>query len=93
VQSRLKTQPDGKPRLFIMRDALVERDQELEEAKKPMSTVDEITGYVWAVKPGAAGGLKEQPVKENDHGCDAMRYMVAQRDLVGRSRVRWMNTK
>jgi phage terminase large subunit len=31
---------------------------------------------------------KEQPVKENDHGCDAMRYMVAERDLGGRPRIR-----
>lgn len=90
VQSRLKVQPDGKPRLFIARGALVERDPELETASLPMCTADEITGYVWAVKPGNRGGLKEEPVKENDHGCDALRYMVAARDLVGRTRVRWL---
>lgn len=90
VQSRLKVQPDGKPRLFIARGALVERDPELESASLPMCTADEITGYVWAVKPGNRGGLKEEPVKENDHGCDALRYMVAARDLVGRTRVRWL---
>jgi PBSX family phage terminase large subunit len=90
VQSRLKVQPDGKPRLFIRRGALVERDPELETASLPLGTAEEITGYVWAVKPGNKGGLKEEPVKENDHGCDAMRYMVAARDLVGRTRVRWL---
>ncbi|WP_449342454.1 phage terminase large subunit, partial [Streptomyces aurantiogriseus] len=90
VQSRLKVQPDGKPRLFIARNALVERDPELETGSLPMCTADEITGYVWAVKPGNKGGLKEEPVKENDHGCDALRYMVAARDLVGRTRVRWL---
>lgn len=90
VQSRLKVQPDGKPRLFIARGALVERDPELDAGSLPMCTADEITGYVWAVKPGNKGGLKEEPVKENDHGCDALRYMVAARDLVGRTRVRWL---
>lgn len=90
VQSRLKTQADGRPRLFLVSGALAERDAALDEAKKPLCTEEEITGYVWAVKPGAAGGVKEQPVKENDHGMDALRYMVAQRDLGGRTRLRWM---
>ncbi|MDJ0460594.1 phage terminase large subunit [Streptomyces sp. H27-C3] len=90
VQSRLKVQPDGKPRLFIVRDALVERDASLETASLPTCTAEEITGYVWAIKPGAAGGLKEAPVKENDHGMDCMRYMAAARDLKGRTRVRWL---
>lgn len=90
VQSRLKVQPDGKPRLFIVRGALVERDAALEAASLPMCTAEEITGYVWAVKPGSAGGLKEAPVKENDHGMDALRYMAAARDLMGRTRVRWL---
>jgi phage terminase large subunit len=87
-QSRLKVAGDGRPRLFIMRDALVERDKELDEAKKPCSTEEEITGYVWAVKPG--GTSPEAPAKENDHGMDAGRYMVAARDLTGRTRVRWL---
>ncbi|MFF4834094.1 phage terminase large subunit [Streptomyces sp. NPDC001315] len=90
VQSRLKVQPDGRPRLFIARGALIERDPELDTASLPMCTADEITGYVWAVKPGNKGGLKEEPVKEHDHGCDALRYMCAARDLVGRTRVRWL---
>ncbi len=34
--------------------------------------------YVWRMGPA---GLKEEPVKEDDHGNDAMRYMVAHRDL------------
>ena len=88
VQSRLRVQADGKPRLFICRGALMERDPELEHASRPMGTVEEITGYVWAVKPGNAGGLKEEPVKKDDHAMDALRYMVAERDLGGRPRVR-----
>jgi phage terminase large subunit len=88
VQSRLKVQGDGKPRLFVMRGALVERDPALEEASLPLGTVDEVTGYVWAVKPGNAGGLKEEPLKKDDHAMDALRYMVAERDLGGTPRVR-----
>lgn len=90
VQARLRPAGDGRPRLFVVRDALVERDPELADARKPCSTAEEIPGYVWAVKPGNAGGLKEEPVKENDHGADAMRYVVAQRDLGARPRIRWL---
>lgn len=86
VQERLHRADDGQPRLFILKDSLAERDPSLVDAKKPSSTVEELPGYVWDIKDGKPP--KEQPVKENDHGCDAMRYMVAQRDLVGSSRVR-----
>jgi phage terminase large subunit len=90
VQARLRVQEDGRPRLFIARGALVERDPELESASLPACGAEEIAGYVWAVKPGNSGGLKEAPVKENDHSMDALRYMVAARDLTGRTRVRWL---
>jgi phage terminase large subunit len=51
-------------------------DSELEEAGRPTCTIDELPGYVWADKK-----TKEEPVKEDDHGADAMRYIVAQREL------------
>ncbi|MCM8555352.1 phage terminase large subunit [Streptomyces sp. STCH 565 A] len=88
LQARLKVQADGRPRFFIVRGALVERDPALDEAKKPCSTEEEITGYVWAVKPG--GTVPEVPLKENDHGMDAGRYMVAERDLGGRPQLRFV---
>ena len=90
VQSRLGLAGDGRPRLFIVRGALAERDPLLEEASLPMCATDEIGGYVWAVKPGNAGGLKEEPLKKDDHAMDALRYMVAERDLGGRPRMRWV---
>lgn len=86
VESRLKVQRDGKPRLFLVRDALVERDELLEDAKLPMCTYEELGCYVWPV--GVRPEKRENPVKENDHGADAMRYMVAQRDLGARPRFR-----
>lgn len=68
VQQRLRPAGDGKPRLFILRDALDEVDTELEANKKPLSTVQEIDGYVW--HKGADGKVtKEEPVKIDDHGC------------------------
>ncbi|MFD7794332.1 phage terminase large subunit [Streptomyces sp. NPDC059759] len=91
VQSRLKVQDDGRPRLFIVRGALAERDDALAERSLPTCTAEEVAGYVWAVKPGTGGaGLKEQPLKENDHGLDALRYVVAERDLGGRPQLRWV---
>jgi len=86
VQTRVRAAGDGKPRLFMLRDSLVERDPELEKSKRPTSTHDEITGYIWDVTEGKPP--KEQPVKQDDHGMDAMRYMAAERDLGGRPRVR-----
>ncbi|MFD5709491.1 phage terminase large subunit [Streptomyces pharetrae] len=88
--ARLKTQDDGKARLYVFRDALLERDPAMDAAALPIGLAEEVNGYVWAVKPGNAGGLKEEPVKENDHSMDAGRYMVAARDLGGRPRVRWL---
>lgn len=91
VQSRLKVQPDGRPRLFLCRDALAERDLALDAARKPLCTQDEILEYVWeqgsARRPDV---LKDAPRKENDHGMDAMRYLVATLDLVAEVKFRWM---
>lgn len=86
TDARMQPAGDGKPRIAILRDSLVERDAELAEAMKPTCTAEEIVGYVW----DTAGGkkIKEQPVKEDDHGCDALRYVVAERDLAPRPRIR-----
>lgn len=75
VQERLKLAGDGKPRIFILRDSLVERDDDLFEASKPTHTAAEIGGYVWA--KGADGKpKKEVPVDVDNHGLDDLRYAV-----------------
>ena len=84
VQQRMQLAADGNPRLFLRRDALVRRDKDLVDRRMPTCTQDELPGYVW-------DGTKEKPVKEDDHGCDALRYMVAYRDLGSRPRVRYVN--
>lgn len=86
VQSRLRVAGDGRPRLFLVRDALDERDAELADAKKPTCTEEEFEGYIWDTSGGRKKG--EEPVKLNDHGMDAMRYLVAHLDLRETRRLR-----
>jgi hypothetical protein len=75
VEERLKRAGDGKPRLFVFRDACVEVDESLAEARKPTRTAEEFAVYMW---PKGSDGkpLKEVPVDDNNHGMDAMRYAV-----------------
>ena len=75
VQERLAVAPDGRPRLMVLRGCLEERDEILAEAKKPCSVAEEIDSYMWA-KSKDGRPVKEEPLKLNDHGCDAMRYAV-----------------
>ena len=76
VASRLKVAGDGKPRLFIVRDACPhrERDRSLIERGKPSCTADEFPTYIWDTRQGVKKG--EAPLKEDDHGMDATRYQV-----------------
>ena len=57
--------------LFLLQDACSDPDPELEKIHLPLCTADEIPVYAWSDKKA------ETPVKEYDHGCDEMRYMVA----------------
>lgn len=74
VASRLKVAGDGKPRLFVVSGATDERDTSLADAKKPTSTQEEFEGYVWDTANGRKKG--ETPVDKDNHGMDALRYMV-----------------
>ena len=69
VQERLKIAGDDRPRVFIMRDSLVELDQSLIEAKHPYRSEQEWDGYVWMPN-------KEAPIKDQDDGLDTLRYSV-----------------
>jgi len=75
VADRLRIAGDGKPRLRLLRGALVEKDKSLETAHRPTCTEEELLAYCW---PKAADGKpnKEAPIKLNDHGCDCLRYLV-----------------
>lgn len=80
VQNRLSG-PNG-TRLFILEDALMERDELLVNLKQPWATVQEIPQYVWAKNVGGET-LKDKPVDAFNHGLDALRYAVAHLDLDG----------
>lgn len=82
VQARLAPAGDGRPRLFVLRDALVGRDERLVEAKKPLCTEQEFDGYVWT-KSADGRPIKEEPIKVDDHGMDATRYAVAYAEGLG----------
>lgn len=84
TQARFKPAGDGKPRVFFLRDSLVERDPVLVDAKKPTCTEEEIPAYVWNPE-------KDEPVKKDDHGCDTLRYTVAECDLGAQLNVRWLD--
>jgi len=78
VQERLKDAGDGvdgkpRPRLYVFRDCLVERDKSLEEAKRPCCLVEEMDSYSWP-KSSDGKAVKEAPEKINDHACDSLRY-------------------
>lgn len=82
VNSRLRVEGDGKPRLMFVRGARIHAaDERLLDARLPASTDEEIYDYEWARTP--AGSNKDEPVKKNDHGCDCVRYLVAHVDGVG----------
>jgi len=79
VAQRLKDAGDKKPRLFMVEDAREEIDEALVEMKFPTSTREEMDAYSW---PKSADGkpIKEVPIDKDNHGCDAMRYVMAQLD-------------
>ncbi|UCC97177.1 MAG: terminase family protein [Phycisphaerales bacterium] len=61
VQSALKVQGDGRPRLFIFKNC--------------RNTVKEVAGYKWA-EGTETRDAKDEPMKVNDHTCDCLRYAV-----------------
>jgi hypothetical protein len=86
VSARLRPADDGRPRLFLVRGALVERDESLAASKRPTETVTEFDGYIYP--PGKDGkATDEVPLKVDDHGMDDVRYAVVYVDLQGPTEV------
>jgi len=82
VQSYLRPGDDGKPRLYVLRDSLVEKDHVLASAKRPTCIEEEFEAYQWAPsKPGSV--LKEAPLDRDNHALDALRYALAGLDQPG----------
>lgn len=74
VQSRLRVQGDGRPRLMVLRDSLVERDQSMKSRGLPCSIEEEIDAYVWNPKK------PDEPIDKDNHNCDAVRYACSHLD-------------
>lgn len=79
VQTRLLSRGDSKAGIFLLRDALVSQDEELVDAGKPYSTATEFDGYVWdESRNKLVNSRKEELPKDLDnHGMDALRYVIA----------------
>jgi phage terminase large subunit len=61
----------AKPSMFFLRDSGLRIDPRLQDAKRAVCTEDEFELYTWR------DGVKDsEPVKENDHGMDATRYLT-----------------
>jgi len=65
VKARLAVQGDGRPRVFIH--------------PRCENTIRELQSYRWQESKDGVND-KEEPVKENDHAMDALRYMVMKLD-------------
>jgi PBSX family phage terminase large subunit len=87
VAERLKPAGDGKPRLFLFRNALVERDESLAERRRACCAADEFGRYAWP-KGQDSRPVKEMPVDMDNHSLDALRYAVAYADGLGYGPVR-----
>lgn len=77
VRVRLKEAKDGRVRLQYLRGCSLYPDPALKEQNKPMGLVEEMDAYI--LNPDKP----DEPIKENDHACDALRYLVSHLDLGG----------
>lgn len=87
VAGRIRNAGDGRPRLFVLRDALVSEDPVLRARRKPCRTIEEMDGYVWDTREGKPP--KEVPIQQDDHGMDAMRYAVMYLETPRREVMAW----
>lgn len=71
VKSRLQKDSRGRAKLYLMKGSRVhEPDSQLRLGDKPLKTYDELPAYTWKE------GDEDKPEKSDDHGMDAMRYLV-----------------
>lgn len=82
VETRLRVAGDGRPRLFVHRDSLIQRDDALAERRQPINLEQEFDLYAY---PKAADGkaIKEAPIKLYDHALDPLRYICLWLDRTG----------
>ena len=75
LKARLLRAGDGRPRMFWLRDSLVERDHKLSDSGRPVCSEEEWDGLVWdEAREGKAA--KEDIVKKDDHGFDCHKALA-----------------
>lgn len=82
VKARLAPQNGGGPRFMMMRDSLVERDNDLMDSGKPTESVEEVESYRRDTAKSVDYGevVIEDPLKQDDHGMDVWRYATMHED-------------
>ncbi len=71
LQSRFDVGKDDKPMIqFHPRMLANEPDRVLVDAGRPTSLLEELPAYVWDEDM-----IKDEPIPDNDHSCDALRYV------------------
>lgn len=76
VRDRLQKRPDGTRGIYVLDDSLAQADVSLREASRPTCVQEEIPSYVYAKSPDGRW-IKEEPApKQDDHGCDGLRYLT-----------------
>jgi hypothetical protein len=80
TEERLKLAGDGRPRLYVLRNSLVELDEELVNLRQPTCTEQEFEMYAWP-KGQDGRAIKEVPLDMYNHGMDAGRYAVMHFDV------------
>lgn len=84
-KQRLKVDDRGMARFYLMRDALVERDERLAQQLRSVCTEDEYSAYAWKI--GANGRVRDEPADgQDDHGMDTDRYLTMDLDFKGQAR-------
>ena len=79
VAARMRPAADGRPRLFYLRDSLIERDRALLDAKRPTCGAEEVESYIW--KLGSSSRARDEVEKDHDHAMDCDRYLCMYRDM------------
>lgn len=74
VRGKLSPEGNGKPSIVLFHDALIERDQQLFDEKRPVCTREEFDSYSYP-KNSTGQLIKEAPNKVDDHGMDCLRYL------------------
>jgi len=82
VYQMLSLDEDGEPGIRFCEDALVELDEKLAAEERPTRSWEEFEGYMWQ-KQIEGRSPREEPVKIDDHACDATRYLFNTLKMIG----------